>query len=178
MSAPTGSEHPGKGNLPYDQQLRELDDSNRMLAADVKALADTISTVNALQIEQRRQQRENEETARRVTQVEKEADARIRRTRQTINLTTGALAVLLPLVSILVYLSLLNQVQGLLDQQARDRVTSCKQRNIGTQANIDRERKLASYTTDPRTAAAHTESANQLEKSIIDCDQYLKQVQK
>lgn len=154
----------------FEERFSSLERSNVALAADVRALTETLQIVNELQIEQRAQARRAIETEERLDANKTDTDLRLARTRRSINVATVAMAILLPLVSIIVYLVLIDHVNDLLSENDTDRRAACDTRNQGTQADIARERRLAEFETNPELKKVHSDSADQIAKSLIDCD--------
>ncbi len=156
---------------PFESRFATLEESNRMLAADVRALTAALQVINQLQREQREAAERARRTDARVGEVEKEARLRAARTQRVVGFGTLTLAVLLPLVSLIVYASLIGHVNDLLNQQAEDRLAACKQRNIGTQVNVDRERELGLLEpAGSQRRAIHLESSKKLAATAINCD--------
>jgi hypothetical protein len=142
----------------FEERFTSLERSNLALAVDVRALTETLQIVNELQIEQRAAARRAADT-----------DLRLARTRRSINVATIAMAILLPLISIIVYLVLIAHVNNLLNENDADRQAACNTRNQGTMADIARERRLAAFETNKELKKVHTDSADEISKSVIDC---------
>lgn len=157
-----------------ETRFKDLEDSNARLAADVRALTSMLQVVNDLQIEQRAAQRRADATEKKVQAVESAANERIARTRQAVNIAAATLAVLLPVVSIIVYISLINHVNDLIDVQNRNAYTNCNIRNRGTMENADREGALAKLEDNPALKKIHTDSSVKLRGSLTDCSKYKK----
>lgn len=156
--------------MPEDEdRFASLEASNDLLTGHVKALTDAISIVNELQSEQQAMARRNEETRKMIEKRQAETEARIERNRVSSRLVGFAFAILLPVVSILVYATLLQHVNNLLEQQAKNRLTSCGIRNEGTLSNIRREQTLADLEQDPAVKHAHENSVAELKKSLVNC---------
>lgn len=163
----------------FESRFGSLEESNRSLASDVRALTSTLKIVNDLQIEQREMARRNTERDHRVDSVEKDAAAKIARTRTALNLVGITLTVLLPLVSLVVYLSLIAHVNDLLNQQGRDRLAACLQRNSGTAAEVRREQQLADLQpAGSPERGIHQQSAQAIARTAINCQQIYKPVDK
>lgn len=156
--------------VSMEERFASLEESNKALASDVRALTTTLQVVNELQIEQRSQSRRQTEMDAQLALTKQETEARLARTRRSVTVATLAMAVLLPVVSIIVYTVLIAHVNDLLDRNSADRRTACDQRNEGTMANVRRERLLASIETDEQARRIHTQSADEIESSLIDCD--------
>lgn len=168
-SAPVADIFDVSESSSMEERFASLEQSNVALASDVRALTATLQIVNELQVEQRAQARRQMELDEAVAQTRHETDLRLRRTRRAVNVATLSVALLLPLVSIIVYLVLLDHVNDLLDRNSADRVAACQARNEGTMANVKRERLLASIANEEREARIHSQSADEIEKSLIDC---------
>lgn len=178
-------ELPGEEDLPagpigssgvsatFEQRFASLEESNRLLAADVRTLTATLQVVNDLQLEQAKQRRITDETAAKVAVVEIDTQERIKRTRRASLSIAFGLAILLPLVSTLVYLSLLQHVNDLLQAQKRSSYQSCLIRNQATEENASREEALARLDPAKVTRDLHAESARKLRGSMIDCNRYM-----
>ncbi len=167
-----GEPAPSAANIPRPtiEQFRILDEGNRMLAGDVRGLTESLALLQQLQENQRETDRRAREAQANVNRVERESTERNARVRRSFTLATGAMAILLPLVSILVYASLIQHVDNLLSQQRRDRIASCQARNAGTLGNIAREEILAELDENPAVQKAHRDSVVALRASLIDCD--------
>lgn len=157
------------GGASFEERFTTLEASNVSLAADIRALTTTLKVVNELQVEQRAQARRVEDTEKVVSSNKSETDERLARTRRSVNVATLAMAILLPVVSIIVYLVLIDHVNDLLDENSSDRRAACENRNAGTQADVDRERLLAQIEDDPMAKKIHSDSATEIAKSKIDC---------
>lgn len=153
----------------FDARFSSLEASNRLLAQDVRALTATIQIVSDLQIEQRKINERNAETERKVATVAKETDEKIAHNRQRATRTAVILAILLPIVSIVVYALLIDHVNELLNQQAHDRKAACLTRNAGTLADARREESLAAIEVNPTAKAIHEKSAAEIRGNVINC---------
>lgn len=167
-----GDEHLSEAEMR--ESFIKLGASNEALTARVADLTDTLKIVHAMQVRQTEMKEKQELVEAEVIAHKHESEERDRRTRRIFTFAGVALAVILPLVSILVYAALLNHVNDLLDQQKDGFYKTCLTRNQATNDNIRRESLLAKYETNPDIKAIHTDSAQQLTKSIIDCRIYLK----
>lgn len=154
----------------FNQRFLSLEQSNRSLAADVRALTSTLTVVNELQERQRQTMKKQAEIDRSITQNERHAKEREKRSLRVVLGVGLALAVLLPLVSLIVYAGLLRHVNELLDQQQAVAYQSCIARNEGASNSADREATLARLEADPQVKALHANSAAALRKSLLDCN--------
>lgn len=152
-----------------DARFASLEASSDSLAGDVKALTQVLTVVADLQSEQQAQARRNEETRKFIEKQQHENERRIERARSSSKLIGLAFAVLLPIVSILVYATLLQHVNNLLDEQAKNRLVSCGIRNEATLSNIRREQTLADLEKDPAVKHAHENSVEELKRSLVNC---------
>lgn len=164
---------PGPTGPTFEERFASLEESNRALAADVRTLTSTLRVVNDLQKEQAEQRTRQDEADRKLISAKTEADERDARTRKIVGGVSLALAIVLPLVSMLVYFSLIQHVNELLQSQQMSFFKSCSIRNQATRDNIARELALADADKDKDVKQIHTASAQALSKSIVDCNQYL-----
>lgn len=146
-----------------------LEGSNLSLAAEVQGLTKVLNVISDLQVEQRRIRETAEQAEREVKRVEREATARDHRARQVTSRWTLAAAVILPLVSIIIYVALLDHVNRLLNETDESRIRVCETVNSGTSANIQREQILASAETHSALRQAHERSVAALRRSIVNC---------
>lgn len=158
----------------FEERFASLEDASRALSADVSALNLTLQVVAQLQIEQREQAARQAKTEEAIKAAKVESEMRDTRTRKVVNTVALTLAVLLPLVSILVYWSLIQHVNQLLQAQQTGLYSSCTVRNEATMANVLREKELAKTEPLPAIAKIHQDSAVALSKSVVDCTRYLK----
>lgn len=184
MTSPTESNQPSSPEGPLSREESEasandieerfasLDEASRSLSIDVAALNDTLRTVAALQVEQRAQRDRQAETDRKVAQTQHESSERDRRTRRALFSVGLGLAILLPLVSALVYASLLVHVNDLLAQQNAARFENCKTRNMATLENAKREEILGRLEDNLQLKQIHLNSATDLRKGLVDCNRY------
>jgi hypothetical protein len=156
----------------FEERFASLEEASRALSADVSALNLTLQVVAQLQTEQREQATRQAKTEESVKTAKVESELRDARTRQVVNMVALTLAVLLPLVSILVYWSLLNHVNSLIAQQQADRFASCTVRNAATLENVRRETELGKIEPNDTVRAIHVQSAQILQKGVIDCNRY------
>ncbi len=152
------------------ESMRQLDEGSRMLRDDVKGLTDTLHLLQDVQDKQRLAELENIKTRAKVTEIQRETQERGNRLRRSIGMVGLALAILLPLVSTLVYISLIEHVDNLLSQQRTDRIAACQARNAGTQGNIAREEQLAILDENPAVQKAHRDSVIALRGSLLNCN--------
>lgn len=165
----TPIEPPASEGPSFEERFTTLESSNNRLAADVRALTATLQIVNELQIEQRAAARRADETNQRIDAGKTDTDYRIMRTKRSIQVATFAMAILLPLVSIVVYLVLIDHVNDLLRENDADRRAACETRNRGVMADYERERQLAATERDPDLKKVHADSAAKIHSSIINC---------
>lgn len=152
-----------------DAKFAALEEASRSLSADVQTLNSHLEVVNKLQTEQREISRRNEETQRHLNKVETEAVERSKRTQRVLRWVGWGMAVLIPLVSILVYWSTIAHVNDLLSQSRAERLRGCEIRNEATRAHQRREDALAAAESDPLKKRIHEESARELTRLTVDC---------
>lgn len=155
----------------FEQRFASLDAASRTLSGDVAALNDTLQVVTALQKEQAEQKLRQAAVENQVTETIKRTKARDRRNRNAIFGVAIGLAVLLPIVSILVYASLITHVNLLLTQQDVQRYQNCLGRNAATMENSDRERKLGDIETNAALKEIHLDSSRTLKATVRACVQ-------
>lgn len=153
----------------FEERFATLEASNNSLANDIRALTATLQIVNELQIEQKAQARRQLEAETMAAVDKKATEVRLDGQRRAINVAAIAVAILLPLVSLVVYLFLLNHVNDLLDRNSSDRQAACEARNAGTQADVRREQLLADISDDPAERKIHQDSSDEIAESLIDC---------
>jgi hypothetical protein len=158
----------------FESRFKSLEDASRALSSDVSALNETLIVVGELGRRQREQAEKIAAAEDQVISAKRIADARDARTRRVVNMVAVTLGVLLPVVSILVYLALIQHVNELLTEQYRTSYTSCTLRNQVNLDNAEREGKLASIEKDPEVARIHSSSAEQLRASLVDCSRFKK----
>lgn len=148
------------GGETYDQQLSDLRDSSSQLSVDVNALTSTIAALGNIQ------QRQNE----------MELAMEHARDRQRNIFLKGALGLLgiLFVVTIVVYLLLLNNVERLIDDNNKQAYASCTNRNRTQLENAERETKLAAIETNDVARQIHLDSAKQLRETLSDCARWRK----
>lgn len=164
----TSDDEPG-----FEARFASLEEASRNLSTDVIALNATLLVVAELQTEQREQGRRQEKAEQQIRMTRQLAEQREARTRSVLRLGGIVAGVLLPVVSILVYVSLIGHVNELLAQQRSAQYTNCGIRNQVPLLNAQREFLLAGLEKDPRLKAVHQESARQLTNSVVDCRKYL-----
>lgn len=142
------------------------------LSTNVTALTDTLIIVADLQRQQREQAQRQEKTERELAAAQAISAARYLRTRTVTRWVALAMSVLIPVVSIIVYGSLLVYVKDLLHSQNKDRYANCLTRNKATTESIRREELLGRVDKDPEVRKVHLDSAEELAKSQLDCSQY------
>ena len=168
-----------------ETQLRTLNASNKQLSIDVRALTDAVMLVQKLDAEQQEMKLKAAEAEKRIAEVDLVTQDKINRTRRAGIVAAAFAAVVIPVVSILVYLALINHVNQLLDEQReqaaalqetanRNSFTSCTTRNMAAVENAQREEELAKIETDPRVVRIHAESAAKLRTTLNDCSKYQK----
>jgi hypothetical protein len=162
------------GQVEMRESFDSLKEASDNLALNVEALNHTLQAVNALQIEQARQKEVQEQAEKDLETARIESEQRDARTRRTFTFVGLALAILLPLVSIIVYAALLKNVNDLLDDQKSGFYNTCLTRNQATVENIRREQQLAKFEDNAQLKAIHLQSAEELAKGKIDCSDYLK----
>jgi hypothetical protein len=142
------------------------------LTDTVLALNETLIVVADLQREQREQARRQEKTEQEIVAARETSAARYARTRTATRWIALGMSVLIPVVSVIVYVSLLVYVQDLLRASNKDRFANCQLRNGSTVAGIRREMALADLEKDPAKKQVHLDSAAELTKTQIDCSVY------
>jgi hypothetical protein len=157
---------------PADQRFAGLENASRILSADVTALTNTLQVVADLQVQQREHTAKQAATETEVRKQKEMSLERDRRQRNALRATATAAIIVLAAASFLVYFTMLNHVNGLLDQQKQDRYASCLARNVGTKENIRREQVLSQIDDTAAKRQLHKESAVTLNKSLVDCAQY------
>jgi hypothetical protein len=172
VASGSGGDH--MGQVEMRESFDALKEASDTLNLNVEALNHTLQAVNALQVEQARQKKVQEKAEQDLEAARIESEQRDARTRRTFTFVGLSLAVLLPLVSLLVYAALLNHVNDLLDQQQASRYSNCIARNQATTENIRRELELAKIGDDPKVMAIHRQSAEELAKGQVDCSTYKK----
>lgn len=155
-----------------ESRFASLEDASRNLSGDVTALNQTLLVVADLQRKQREQALRQEQTERELASAKKISEDRDARTRTATKLISVSLGILIPVVSVLVYLSLLLHVNDLLSQQTSDRYASCLTRNQATMENQRREKALGQLEDHPELKALHLNSAAELGRAIVDCEKY------
>lgn len=155
--------------MTIEERFASLEASNESLIGHVQALTKALEVVADLQTQQQALAARNEETRNFLEKRQAEAELRIDRARRSASLIGFGFAILLPLVSILVYATLIQHVNELLAQQAKSRLISCSIRNEGTMSNIRREQTLADLEKDPAVKHAHENSVIELRRSLVDC---------
>jgi hypothetical protein len=155
-----------------ERRFATLEEASRNLSLDVQALTETLKVVSQLQVEQREQRRKQTELDEAIVQARRDAQERNARTRKTFLLGIGALAVILPLVSVLVYWSLLANVNQLLREQRATSYASCQTRNQSTADQAAREQALADAEKDQTLRVVHSRSAEQLRSGTVNCSKF------
>jgi hypothetical protein len=155
-----------------ERRFATLEDASRNLSLDVQALTETLKVVSQLQVEQREQRRKQNQLDADIIQARRDSVERNNRTRKTFLWGIGALAVILPLVSVLVYWALLSNVNQLLKEQRVNSFNSCSTRNQSTLDQAARERALADAEKDADLRAVHSRSAEQLRAATVDCSRF------
>jgi cell division protein ZapA (FtsZ GTPase activity inhibitor) len=155
-----------------DARFAGLEAASRGLSADVTALNSTLLVVADLQRKQREQAARQQKTEQEIAAARQMNAERDARTRTATRAFATALAILIPLISILVYWSLIVHVNELLSTQSADRFTGCQVRNDATRENATRENALGQLESDPKLKALHLDSAAQLNRSLVNCDKY------
>ncbi len=156
----------------FETRFASLEAASRSLSLDVRTLNETLQVVGALQKEQAETRRRQDEADRNLAIAKSEADARESRTRRTFGGVSLALAILLPVVSMVVYYSLIQHVDDLLAAQRANSFMSCTIRNEAAKANIQRELTLADLEDRAALKTVHRDSAQALRASLVDCSQF------
>jgi hypothetical protein len=159
-----------------ENRFASLENACHALSTNVMALTDTLVIVADLQREQREQTLRQEKTDREIAAAKKMAAARYARTRTVTRWIALGMSVLIPVVSVIVYASLLVYVNELLRSQNKDRFANCTTRNLATAESIRREELLGKLDDNPAVRQVHLSSAIELKKSQLDCSQYLEDV--
>lgn len=156
----------------FETRFASLEEASRSLSLEVISLSDALRIVAQIRQEQSAQRQRQDEADRALLEAKNAADVREARTRRVFGGVSLALAVLLPLVSILVYWALIQHVGDLLTAQKQGFAVSCQTRNQAVMDNARREQQLAEAETDARVKRIHEESAEALTKNIVDCSVY------
>jgi hypothetical protein len=155
-----------------DQRFAGLENASRNLSADVTALNNTLQVVAELQRQQRDQAAKQAATDTEISKQKKASLERDRRQRNALRSTATAAILLLAAASFLVYFTMLNHVNGLLEQQKQDRYSGCLTRNEGTEENIRRELVLSRIDDTAAKRELHAQSAKMLGTALVDCNKY------
>lgn len=158
----------------FGQRFASLEAASRNLSLDVQSLDETLKIVNALQVEQKAQRERQDQADLNLAIAKDAADQRDMRTRRISVGVALALAIVLPIVSILIYGALIHHVSNLLTTQKAGFYASCMTRNQATLDNIKRERLLAEAETNPKVRKIHLDSAASLGRGLPNCNAYLK----
>jgi uncharacterized membrane protein len=148
------------------------------LTTTVHALNETLIIVADLQRGQREQALRQEKTEVALATARDVAAARYARTRTVTRWIALGMSVLIPIVSVIVYVSLLVYVQDLLRSSNKDRYANCQLRNGTTEALVRREEALGRLEEDLARKAVHISTASELEQTKIDCSVYKDDVTK
>lgn len=163
---------PGDPN-DFENRFASLEQASKALSVDVQTMTAMLRVVGDLQKEQAEQRRRQDEADRALLEAKAATDAREARTRRTFGGVALTLSVILPLVSIMVYWSLIQHVDDLLAAQKASFYNSCQTRNEATRANAKREALLAEADKDKAVEQIHRDSVVALNKAIVDCSVYL-----
>lgn len=155
-----------------ESRFASLEDATRSLSGDVTALNSTLQIVAELQRKQREQALAQEQIAHDIETAKAASAARDARTRTATKMVGVSLGILIPVVSALVYLSLLLHVNDLLSQQSADRYAGCVTRNQATMENQRREQALGELEKNPDAKVLHLNSAKELGRALVDCEKY------
>jgi hypothetical protein len=158
----------------FETRFASLEDASRNLSADVQALNSTLLVVADLQSKQREQALRMEKTESDAREAKLAAEDQDRRVKNVGRAIALALAIILPLASILMYWGLTQHVNDLIADQQALRYEQCLQRNLATQANIDRELALAEMDKDSDVSKIHSDSAVSLRKGLVTCKHVLR----
>lgn len=158
----------------FETRFAGLEAASRLLSADVQALTSSLMVVAELQRQQREQAIKQAEIEATVALQKEQVDEREVRTRKAFKNLGLALAIILPLISIGVYLSLLNHVNNMIDNNNKQAYASCSARNASQLQNAARERSLASYETNVHIKDIHLKSAYSQEHTLSNCSRWLK----
>jgi hypothetical protein len=143
------------------------------LRAAVEALHEPIALIAEIKQENQEIRRKTDDAAEKAALAKKTADARASRGR-TSWIVAGAVGIaVLLMVTALTFAVLLRYVHGLLEQEQAGRYRACVTRNAAVQVQVKRERILAAL--DGISAAerqAHADSATDLQRLLINCEQY------
>ncbi len=163
---------PGDPN-DFEGRFASLEQASKALSLDVQTMTAMLRVVGDLQKEQAEQRRRQDEADRALLESQAATEARETRTRRTFGGVALTLSVILPLVSIMVYWSLIQHVDNLLAAQKASFYTSCMTRNEATRANARREALLAEADKDAAVEKIHRDSVDALNAAIVDCSAYL-----
>jgi fatty acid desaturase len=152
-----------------ESRFTSLEDASRNLSADVRGLNATLLVVADLQTKQREQAARMEKAEAEARSAKQLATDQDRRNLMIWRWGALILAVVLSVISLLLYFLLTQHVNDLIDAQAQDRYQQCQLRNAGTVASYTREEALAKLESDPDIARLHSDSAKVLRRAVLQC---------
>jgi hypothetical protein len=159
---------------PGERRLLTLEAAVLDLTRNVRKLVDALQVVGALTSEQHEQAARQSSIELQAAEAQALSLARYRRTTMMQRITGLVIVIVVPLVSLIAYWSLTNQVNQQFIQEQNGRTAACQLRN---QTNVfipeaqDRALALA-FASNPPVARIHLRAADALAKAVVDCSIY------
>jgi hypothetical protein len=165
-------------NERVDEAITGIGDLRR----SVEGMTHATAELAAIKREQVELQAKADAAEQLAVKTKAENDLRAKRVRKGMRrLTLGVVAAIALLVfavgtvAVLVANDAAEEARELIDEANQNRYPSCIQRNAAVQVQIQRERVLAALPDSTEVEShAHSESADALEKLLVDCEQYQK----